>query len=125
MTLIHVDVIRRKITIPGVRPQRWWVLITNADNNTDLFKSTESYTNEQDAISAAWQALATGQADVYLRQTAWQVGNQLMRLANDVDLSAFGVIDGKRQYVTPLAALRQGQVMKPDTDDDGELGDGD
>lgn len=65
--------------IPGrSRWQPWSVMISADGNHEDLFKSTESWTNRNDAVNAIRLAFTNG-SNVYLRQA--ELGNVLLRRA--------------------------------------------
>lgn len=60
------------------RAQRWRWRALNGNNSRVLAVSSESYTNQNDCITAI-EELFANQSNVYLR--ASQRGNQLLRLA--------------------------------------------
>lgn len=64
------------------RAQRWRWRATNAGNGRVLAVSSENYTNRNDCLAAIDQLFGAF-SDVYLRSA--QEGNQLLRLASQVD----------------------------------------
>lgn len=82
MALIYVDLIEtpEPTDYDGPRWQPWGILVRSGDNNKPLFKTTEAYTNREDAIRAAEIAFGRG-SNVYLREA--EHGNVLLRLASD------------------------------------------
>jgi hypothetical protein len=60
------------------RWQPWHIIIRSGDNQAVLFRSSERYTNRQDAIDAAILAFGDN-SNVYLREA--EHGNALLRRA--------------------------------------------
>jgi hypothetical protein len=79
--LIYVDLIKtpEPDDYTGPRWQPYTLMVKSGDNGAALFKSTEAYTNRDDAIHAV--AIAFGPAsNVYFRES--EQGNVAVRLAN-------------------------------------------
>lgn len=79
--LIFVDLVHtpEPVIHTGGRWQPWRIVIRSGDNFAPLFKSTESYTNQDDAKHAIDLAFGPG-SNVYLRQS--EQGDQVIRWAS-------------------------------------------
>lgn len=83
--VVFIDILRSKTLWPWRRPQRWYFVALSADNQKALARSSEMYTNREDAADAAWLAFSH-KATAFLRQGGdtdldHQLGNVLMRRA--------------------------------------------
>jgi hypothetical protein len=78
MNLIYVDVKQSRRRWPLKRPQRFYWVALNGNNMRRLARSSETYTNRQDALDAVTELFGT-ESNVYKREA--EMGNQLLRLA--------------------------------------------
>jgi hypothetical protein len=76
--VIYVDVKQSRRLWPLTRPQRWYWIALNGNNMRRLARSSETYTNRQDALDAVTELFGT-ESNVYKREA--EMGNQLLRLA--------------------------------------------
>lgn len=77
--LVYVDLKQapKRLTFKG-RQQRWYWVALSGDNFRVLARSSERYTNRNDAVKAI-HLLFGDHVNVYLRQS--EQGNQVLRMA--------------------------------------------
>lgn len=84
--VLFVDIKRAPLSRLPFRQQRWYWVCKSADNQRKLARSTERYTNRQDALDAIYLLFRPG-TTVYLRRReadGWPteiLGNEALRLA--------------------------------------------